>query len=128
MNDWKDAKKKKWKEWEKLREQRRNIYVDVFVLASNEYVWSGIRSNRSLQINSHIIRLLFFLSDSNTFLISIFWFFETFLMNLNSIISFCHCWFIAISWISFVIDIKFHLLAVVYDDLIFNYCTILLTV
>ena len=71
--------------------------------------------------------MIFFLSDSNTFLISIFWSFNTFLMNLNSMISFCHHWFITISWTSFVIDIKFHLSVIICNDLIFNYCMILLT-
>ena len=47
-------------------------------------------------------------------------------MNSNSTMSFCHCWFIVISWISFVIDIKFYLHIVAYDDLTFNYCMILL--
>ena len=67
----------------------------------------------------------FFFSNSNAFLIFILWSFKTFLMNSNSTISFCHYWFIIISQISVVIDIKFHLLAVIYDDLTFNYCMIL---
>ena len=73
-----------------------------------------------------MIRLFFFLSDSNTFLISILWFFETFSINLNFMTSFYHHWFITILWIFFVINIKFLLLAVIYNNLTFNYCMILL--
>ena len=74
LENWMSKKKRNSRKWQKeyedksikkirkVNKQRKDIYIDVFYLVSNKYIWSDNELHELLWISSHMIRLLFFLT------------------------------------------------------------------